>query len=337
MSFCGIIFAGTFKTDQTFLVVCDEILNQTIESEHTVLPRREAGVDVGEGLYMSGKASDYSHSMCALVDLAYTNISDGRNISVTASFELFSKCFDVELEKTLPIPEYCEDIAKFATLQRHRDSDTNAHSACYQCLCDTDTGDVAVAVSGYENAIGAVAGTYCSEWGSYSLFTLVAKYVATVIVTVFNQLIKWVMMKMVTFEKPHNLGEMQASLMLKVFAAQLFNTAVLVVILNSSKDALGILGVVIDYMRPSGRYFDDASNEWYSTVGAAIISAMVIQNFTPPGAQVATGILSNWTRRRKRRATLRKSTGATGGCCAWLDGEPAYTKDELEQVRKCHN
>jgi len=166
-----------------------------------------------------------------------------------------------------------EITGQLATLQRHRDSDTNAHSACYQCLCET--GDVIV--DGYENAKGVAAGTYCKEWEAHSLFTLVAKYVATVIVTVFNQLIKAVMMKMVAFEKPHNLGQMEASLMLKVFAAQLFNTAVLVVILNSSKTSLGVIGIVIDYMRPSGKYFNDASNEWYNTVGAAIISAMVIQ------------------------------------------------------------
>lgn len=345
LSFCGIIIVSIFKTTATFLNDCPTILSELVASDHTVAVVSVSESGSGEGYtnasspysthrLASGKEAEYTHLMCALVDVAYSNIST-QTISAAPSFDLFATCFDEEVAKAEPVSEYCEDQAKYATLQRYRDSDRNAHSACYQCLCDTSDESVGL----FENATGVATGSYCNNWDQHSLFVLVAKYVATVIVTVFNQIIKAVMAKIVMYEKPHTLGAMQSSLMLKVFAAQLFNTALLVVILNSSKEALGIVGVIIDKMRPSGQYFDDFSNDWYNNVGAAIISAMLIQNVTPPAAQILTGVLSNWKRGRKRRATLRHARGEQGeqGClslktcmaCACLDGEPAYTDDEL--------
>jgi hypothetical protein len=54
-------------------------------------------------------------------------------------------------------------------------------------------------------------------------------------VLAINQLSKFMMTSLVAYEKPHTLGHQQSSAMVKLFMAQLFNTAVLVLVLNADE------------------------------------------------------------------------------------------------------
>ncbi len=328
LSFCAIVIVSAFKSTDGLLDDCATILDEAVSSTHTVVSILNN--DSAQVRVASAKGAEVFHPMCALVDMAFANISS-QNVSTTPSFDLFAACFGAEQNQTEPVPEYCTDRAKYATMQRYR-NDENVHSACYQCLCDSSDSSVNL----FENSTGAEAGTYCEEWARHALSSQVAKLVASGLAFVFNQVIKLVMAKIVDWEKPHTLGARQSSLMLKIFLAQLFNTALLVVILNLNAEVLGIVGVVLDEVRPSGVYFDDFTNAWYTNVGAAIISAMVIQNIVPPCSQVAQGVVNNWKIRRKRRSTARHARGEAGSikacmACACLDGPPAYTEQELRE------
>ncbi len=135
LSFFAIVVVSAFKSTDGLLDDCATILDEAVSSAYTVvsiLKNDSAQVQV-----VSGKEAEEFHSMCALVDVAFTNISS-QNVSTTPSFDLFAACFEDELNQTEPMPEHCMDRAKYATMQRYR-KDENVHSACYQCLCSSST------------------------------------------------------------------------------------------------------------------------------------------------------------------------------------------------------
>ena len=299
LSFGGIIIASAYTTSISYLKDCPAVLNET-------------AVHSPSGL---------EHPACGLV-----NVSVAGGTRVQPSLDVFAGCFEEERSRVDSVSADCSDRSKYATMQRYRE-DTNVHSLCYQCLCNGGS----PAVGEFEDLAGLPSGSYCTSWNSFTLRIQIATLIGTLIVVIVNQALKMMLEKMVAYEKPHTLGHQQSSLAVKLFVAQLFNTAVLVLIINADKRSLGLLGGVIDPMRPPGVYFDDFSNKWFNNVGAAIIQAMVVQNITPPMAQMGLGLVERCLLRRKRRATRRAATGESAGLCGCCDGEPAYTAEELRQ------
>ena len=101
-----------------------------------------------------------------------------------------------------------------------------------------------------------------SFWGS----------IATFIVVVINQVLKRGIKASAPFGKAHTVELEMVSTALRVFACQVLNTAVLMLILGSNAWVFGDL---------PGEHYDTVNAKWYATVGTPLVKTMMIQFATP--------------------------------------------------------
>jgi hypothetical protein len=192
-------------------------------------------------------------------------------------------------------------------------------------MCSSDDPEVKAWISEYEAATGEnqFCWTYMKFKGSNSVW----KIIATVIVVAINQVLKQFLVRVVAFEKSHSLGEQMSSTAVKVFIAQVFNTAVLLLIMNADLQSpnLGFIGELLFKVVPKkkGITYSDFDQAWFANVGAALCMTMLIQNGTPPSVQCIKARLGRTRQDKTIKATelmrdidKAKSTGkpATGKC-----------------------
>jgi len=126
----------------------------------------------------------------------------------------------------------------------------------------------------------------------------------TAIVVTINISCKMILLALAEMEKPLSFSALNASKMIKIFSLQTLNTGFVIFCVNLSPPDWLPLGNVIFLGE-----FRDAVRGWYVVVGAAIISNMMANAFTPAATNIATMLLGKITRclcqkRQKHHARL---------------------------------
>ena len=103
--------------------------------------------------------------------------------------------------------------------------------------------------------------------------------VATFAVVAINQVLKRAMIALTPYEKAHTLDEHQWGVAIRVYMCQLFNTAILMLILRSE------LKVV---MNIPGDHFAQVNAQWYASIGSPLVATMFIQFMTPAVVKAIT-------------------------------------------------
>eukprot|EP01048_Picozoa_sp_COSAG05_P011141 COSAG05_NODE_1029_length_6096_cov_10.323002_3_plen_590_part_00 len=235
-----------------------------------------------------------------------TNSSSWDASTSSVSPEVFKSCFEAEQNKHFR--DECLDFEKFAVLERYRPNQ-NVHSLCYQCHCSVGT-PAATALEG---------GSYCDDLTAHLFVSQLMAVGITVVVVCVNQAMKTCFHRLVDFERPQTIGGKESSVMVKLFLAQLFNTGLLVLILNTHEKRLGWLGSLLQLLRSdNATYHEDFTNDWFDSIGKSILQSMVIQTITPPILRVLTGLFGRWSRNAVRRQTLFAAhKDRNGGIISW--------------------
>ena len=106
--------------------------------------------------------------------------------------------------------------------------------------------------------------------------------VATVIVVFINQALKQGIKRSGWYAKAHTREEEMISTSLRVYAVQVLNTAILMLILRSEIWFFGKL---------PGEHYPTVNAKWYAEVGAPLVMTMVVQFATPPSVHVVMGLV----------------------------------------------
>ncbi|OQS03994.1 hypothetical protein THRCLA_03726 [Thraustotheca clavata] len=125
---------------------------------------------------------------------------------------------------------------------------------------------------------------YCKTWGSQYL-TIQALMVGSVLVViVVNCFLTPTLQYLVHLQKSHTLSEVIVAIVSKIFIAQFFNTALIVIFLNanlsgvSSYPATGYSIATLSLL--NGKYAD-FSIDWYNDVGVSLMLTMFINVVSP--------------------------------------------------------
>lgn len=92
------------------------------------------------------------------------------------------------------------------------------------------------------------------------------------VIIMINTMLKFILRKMVIFEKRRNMTSELVSATTKMFLAQFINTAIILLVINGG----------ISWITYSAEdVYEDFSVEWYRDVGATLIMTMLMNVFTP--------------------------------------------------------
>ncbi|KAJ0404203.1 hypothetical protein P43SY_002046 [Pythium insidiosum] len=124
---------------------------------------------------------------------------------------------------------------------------------------------------------------YCQKWATSFVTTQVLSVLSVLMVVSINVLLARILNVLVIMEKHHTQTAQVVSRVTKVFLAQFFNTALLLIIINANLDyffddpeALSLDSFPI----LNGKY-SDFSPGWYMDVGVSLILTMIINTFSP--------------------------------------------------------
>eukprot|EP01052_Picozoa_sp_SAG31_P004710 SAG31_NODE_198_length_20656_cov_5.167291_15_plen_215_part_00 len=167
-----------------------------------------------------------------------TDFRVGRRAStVNDSLALYKSCGMKDLQEDIESselpecthPPYLDDLHH--QRQKLNAYQANTFSICYQCYCSVKTEK--------ERVLGDYSDDdYCSPYKKFSSKNQYVTLIATVAVVIINVILKQILKNIVGFEKAHNLSEKNSSIAGKVFLAQVFNTAILVLILNADLESV---------------------------------------------------------------------------------------------------
>ena len=130
---------------------------------------------------------------------------------------------------------------------------------------------------------------------------------AVVLVVVINAFMKVIMRVLVNFELWHSVTDVEKSVMIKTYVAQLFNTALLTLVIGADLPEVNqyLKGTPLEGGMFAGAYRDfDA--KWYSEVGLALTITLVSQSLAPRVIYVLLGVKSIQRRFLKSRALTQK-------------------------------
>ena len=128
---------------------------------------------------------------------------------------------------------------------------------------------------------------------------------AALSIAVVNILLSMCMRAMSGYEGHSSLQDLNAALVMRLFLAQLFNTALLQIIINAAWDTITSVRLPLE---GTGQY-DDFSPGWYRTVGASFHSTMLTLAISP---HVGTLVALFSLRRRLNYARLQVSREDVG-------------------------
>jgi hypothetical protein len=115
---------------------------------------------------------------------------------------------------------------------------------------------------------------------------------AVLLVTAINQVLKRSIKSTARLLKAHTLEEEMGSKAIRVYFCQLANTAVLILLLTSDFGPFSII---------PGTHYATINSEWYASIGAPMVSTMLIQFFTAWGIDTCTYTMKapiNWLKGR---------------------------------------
>lgn len=151
-----------------------------------------------------------------------------------------------------------------------------SYTGYVQCFC-TDraaAGDATDAT--YNNAKGQEF-TVCQDYFDSAFTTLILTNGIMVLIIAINYILKMVTISMITWIGYDTHSELMTKITNGVFVALFFNTGILLLLTNANlSDVSGFLGGIF-----SGTYYD-YSPQWYATVGATLVSTMLLNAFMPP-------------------------------------------------------
>lgn len=162
----------------------------------------------------------------------------------------------------------CHTVDSTGVLQAGGDAD----AMCYACICSY----ASVSATYLTEAQGALGEDYCAAFEEQESSATFWGLVATVVVVIINQVLRRGMMLTAPFAKSHTVEAQMISTSIRVFLAQVLNTAILMLLLRSE------FGVFNDL---PGTHYKTVNAKWYAEVGAPLIVTMAIQLLTPPAIQ----------------------------------------------------
>jgi len=166
---------------------------------------------------------------------------------------------------------------------------TNLTSDEIKCFCQT---------KGYTAVLqdSVLTDEVCKDWlvsaGTRAALTLVASLITVVLNSVFQVIIRM----FAAWERPLSVSELHSSEMVKVFGSQFLNTALIIYFLN------------LNFWIFSGD-FKDFERGWYSIVGGAMLTTLLLNAFAGSASYVAFAFLATFQRffcrkRAKHQAEL---------------------------------
>lgn len=144
-----------------------------------------------------------------------------------------------------------------------------------------------------------------TEWdlcGEYSKSYAAAQsltFAAAGSVIVINFVLKWVLVRMVMFERHASVTSQSVALAKKLFAASFTNTAILTLIVYARLPNDIEIPFIQSTVNIFNGEFDDINSRWYSAVGAAIALTLLINSFSPVVAPLADFCCLKGPRRKK--------------------------------------
>ena len=156
-------------------------------------------------------------------------------------------------------------------------SEEQGHTVSYkghvQCFCDrmADEKDMPADQEYGDNNL-----LVCKDYEHSQITTFLATNSITVIITVINQVLTRVSIGLITWIGYDTHSEMLTKITNGVFAAQFFNTAILILMVYAN----------LEEVSPGlGRLFDgqfrDYTPRWYTLVGNNIVQTMAVNAFMP--------------------------------------------------------
>lgn len=117
---------------------------------------------------------------------------------------------------------------------------------------------------------------YCSAYVKGYTMQLIAAASAQGVIVLFNMVLKRVIVKVVRYERHHSASSEQKSVMKKLFLAQFFNSALILVVVDMYLPWLkkAIKGTMLSGMLFEGE-LDDLTPKWYQEVGYALVVSMI--------------------------------------------------------------
>eukprot|EP00916_Digyalum_oweni_P014612 GHVL01023976.1.p1 GENE.GHVL01023976.1~~GHVL01023976.1.p1 ORF type:complete len:993 (+),score=130.30 GHVL01023976.1:93-3071(+) len=133
----------------------------------------------------------------------------------------------------------------------------------FNCFCEKS---ITTFVSNAENRI------VCLKWLEDYLTVQGLTVLVAIGVVIVNILLKIFLVILTRWERPISRDNLEQSLMIKVFVAQLLNTGLLALVLNAHF-LINLPGL--------GGGSNDFDNNWYTSVGTALVLTMMINIFSP--------------------------------------------------------
>lgn len=123
----------------------------------------------------------------------------------------------------------------------------------------------------------------CKDWLAEKQMAVVYSLCAVLVVVVINQILKTVVVILTKFERPLSKSAYYVSMGSKLFIAQWFNTAIILILVNSPLFFIMFGNSIVEGGKTDS---DDFDRQWYGLVGATVLFTMIIQMFTPHLIQV---------------------------------------------------
>ena len=124
--------------------------------------------------------------------------------------------------------------------------------------------------------------TQCKEYLSAQMTALILKYAAVALIATINACMKTIMKLIAPFELWDTHTQMEMSIMVKSYVAQLLNTAIISLIVGADLPEIHkyLKGTPLEGMMFAGDYRDFDSN-WYTNVGNSITIALLVNSIVP--------------------------------------------------------
>eukprot|EP00397_Hematodinium_sp_SG-2012_P005840 GEMP01005864.1.p1 GENE.GEMP01005864.1~~GEMP01005864.1.p1 ORF type:complete len:645 (+),score=98.37 GEMP01005864.1:250-1935(+) len=128
----------------------------------------------------------------------------------------------------------------------------------------------------------------CSKWFKDTAILKALMLLGAFVIVLVNLILQYAVIFLTKLEQPLSLSSYYSSLATKIFVAQFFNTAIIILLVNAE--------IFTNIFKLKGG-LEDFHRQWYSRVGVAIILTMLVQAFSPHCIQVAIYPLSNCIRK----------------------------------------
>ncbi len=325
-----IIYANALKVGTKYLSFCSDVMGPDAKAEYSgicPLPATPEQMDGAAKLYhhmfvqlggnpnvvdRSGTAlrSDVPYQQCTTCSTLSTGQLDARDCSLAdvsgdeatgrENCESAGDCSFTAgpgIRATYEEPCHTIDHGTSETLE-YLMAGGDLDAMCYACVCTLDSVEDTKAELELHAAVtpGFLEDgqeTYCAAMDAEVATASLWGNVATVIVVFVNQALKQGIKKSAQYLKSHTVEEEMISTSMRVYAVQVLNTAILMLILRSE---IGFFGKL------PGAHYSTVNAKWYAEVGAPLIMTMVIQFATPPSVHIVMGAVFNIKARVQSRS-----------------------------------